>query len=703
MHHAGRDLRRLLALALVAAGALALLLPALAFLGVPPGAPADAPARVADARGKARHGKANRDKAQHDRRAGRDRRGGKPGRDKKHRGGKDGRLPAAADDAGTPAATGAPDAGPGRAKPAKAASSGKAKKKGDRGLSAMGHVVLPATLKPHGRKGKRRPTSSVCPNGIVVRTAKGDVCSHGPDTPPPGLGQGLVPPVANRDAARAARSLLCDGDGTSGYRVQVLYARDPSTASKFAQYLPSFRAWASGADDIYHDNAIASGGTGRNIRFVTDGTCQIDVQEVVLDSTSDLATWSAFVSAMQGKGYTQTDRKYLVFADSTVFCGIASIYGDDSKTTSNWNNVGPDWARVDRGCWSPDVAAHELTHNLGGVQDSAPNTSLGWHCTDEWDIMCYSDAPYYPAMRTVCTPSSLNTTMLDCNKDDYFNANPAPGSYLATHWNVADDRFLIVDGEVTPPGPTATSTPAPTAAPTNTPTPRPTASPTRTPRPTSTPKPTKTPTPLPAPTKTPTPRPTSTATPTAVPTAPPTSTPVPTQTPTPVPTATPTPVPTATDTPVPGSTATATPVPTATNTPVPTATATPVPTASNTPLPTATATAIPTPTATPTPPPSGDVTPPVISKVVPAGTFSLAAGHVRTVSATAKDDSGIALLEIRACSSRMVCTWENALPVATRAIGSFSYPFTAPYADDAWQVVARATDKAGNVGGYGLP
>ena len=166
-----------------------------------------------------------------------------------------------------------------------------------------------------------------------------------------------------------------------------------------------------------------------------------------------------------------------------------------------------------------------------------------------------------------------------------------------------------------------------------------------------------------------------------------------------------------TPTPLPTATATPTPLPTATLTPLPTATPSPTPTVTPTPTPAPTrrhhrrrnGSATSWTTATPAPPLSGDVTPPRIKKVVPAGAFSLAAGQVRTVTATGKDASGIALLEIRVCSSRMVCTWENALPVASRPTKSFSADFTAPYADDAWRVVARATDKAGNVGGFGLP
>jgi hypothetical protein len=56
--------------------------------------------------------------------------------------------------------------------------------------------------------------------------------------------------------------------------------------------------------------------------------------------------------------------------------------------------------------------------------------------------MCYSDTPLHPAMEYRCPPSEAN--LFDCNDDDYFNTDPAAGSYLATHWNVANSAFLIV-------------------------------------------------------------------------------------------------------------------------------------------------------------------------------------------------------------------------------------------------------------------
>ncbi len=59
--------------------------------------------------------------------------------------------------------------------------------------------------------------------------------------------------------------------------------------------------------------------------------------------------------------------------------------------------------------------------------------------------MCYSDFDSdgdgdldAPPMQFLCA----NAEVMDCNHDDYFSTNPAPGSYLATHWNIANSRFL---------------------------------------------------------------------------------------------------------------------------------------------------------------------------------------------------------------------------------------------------------------------
>ena len=81
---------------------------------------------------------------------------------------------------------------------------------------------------------------------------------------------------------------------------------------------------------------------------------------------------------------------------------------------------------------------------MGAVMCSSPNHTAYGHCTDDYDIMCYNDGPG-TVLRIVCGDQAQDNR-LDCNKDDYFNTNPPAGSYLATHWNTANNRFLLTSG-----------------------------------------------------------------------------------------------------------------------------------------------------------------------------------------------------------------------------------------------------------------
>lgn len=62
-------------------------------------------------------------------------------------------------------------------------------------------------------------------------------------------------------------SILCDA--TAGNRVQVMYMRASDKPDRFAEFLESFRGWASEADDIFNASAAETGGS-RHIRFVLD-------------------------------------------------------------------------------------------------------------------------------------------------------------------------------------------------------------------------------------------------------------------------------------------------------------------------------------------------------------------------------------------------------------------------------------------------
>jgi hypothetical protein len=76
----------------------------------------------------------------------------------------------------------------------------------------------------------------------------------------------------------------------------------------------------------------------------------------------------------------------------------------------------------------------------------APHATTAGHCTDGYDVMCYSDGGTQstPYSTTACPQIAGSAGLVqtyDCGGDDYFNPSPAPGSYLATHWNLYDNVF----------------------------------------------------------------------------------------------------------------------------------------------------------------------------------------------------------------------------------------------------------------------
>ena len=283
----------------------------------------------------------------------------------------------------------------------------------------------------------------VLPNGTIG-------CVHGPDPVPPNA------PAAPSDdpgqyVPQDMPSVECFDDGTSGNRVQALYVVAADKPNRSSQVVPLIRRSVAEVDTIFR-NSSESGGSYLTVRWVHDERCVVDVETVVVPPPAD-DSFAATIDALADAGYDDPGRHYLSWVDADQYCGIAVAYGDDRGGQENVNNGAyPLWARVDRDCWARDgmVEAHELTHMLGAVQSSAPNASGYGHCTDEYDIMCYVDAP--GVEMDVACPDPASELLLDCNNDDYFDPSPAQGSYLATHWNVARSSFLAAL-EMAPPQP----------------------------------------------------------------------------------------------------------------------------------------------------------------------------------------------------------------------------------------------------------
>ncbi len=300
------------------------------------------------------------------------------------------------------------------------------------------------------RAGVPRGTSPAsAPRADVRRlgTASASGPSYAAAAPPAGR------PV-NTDLTRHVTP-SCNGTGRDGKRVQVVYAHRSDRPSRLSDLAPAIRSWAADVDDALSVSARKTGGE-RRVRWVAswlpDGGCTPRVTSVAI-SRAAADDVRAMVSELQAKGLDRADRKYLVFADVSRYCGIAQHFDDSRPDADNWSNgAAPMFARVDSGCWgspgSRSVAAHEVMHTLGAVNSGAPHHTSAGHCTDGHDLMCYADGSPQTYTTSRCADPDAEH-VFDCRDDDYFAVRPA-GRYLPTHWNTADSGFL--DRRVPRPG-----------------------------------------------------------------------------------------------------------------------------------------------------------------------------------------------------------------------------------------------------------
>lgn len=248
--------------------------------------------------------------------------------------------------------------------------------------------------------------------------------------------------------SEAPLELVCDRT-SNPRRVEVLYAH---TAGKgrLAEVRDELEDHVRFAQLQYDFSAFVAGSQRAWIpRFVTEGSgeeCRIAITSVQV-SAAALTDLNAFIDELFAKGYDDPDRAYMVFVEDGPYCGVGTLDPTDDRPdpAENNNNVRfePAFSRIDEPCWG-FAEAHELGHNLGAVQQSAPHSTGGSHCTDGYDAMCYDDGTVGSGGygETVC-PDELSYFALDCNNDDYFSPAPAPGSHLASRWNIRDNEWLL--------------------------------------------------------------------------------------------------------------------------------------------------------------------------------------------------------------------------------------------------------------------
>lgn len=312
--------------------------------------------------------------------------------------------------------------------------------------AAMLTVTASAGPASSGVTNRHAATTHPCGEANPLATLAGWVCVHGDDPQLRG-----IPATSAGDGSSTRRPIPCHGDGTSSNRIAAYYAYFAGHPNRVNAVRGRLVSVIEQGNDIVYRSARQTGGA-RGLRMLTDAHCTPVVRAIQLPEAA-AHDFGATVTAAERARLDSGNRKYLLFADTDHYCGLATLRYDDQPGVMNANNTGPSWARLDAGCWSAAVLVHEIMHMLGSVQESAPHFDGTGHCTDDHDLMCYQN-PGGKRVYLRCT-GPLAEQRLDCGHDDYFNTAPHAGSYLARHWDTARSSFLYGGGpaQPDPPGP----------------------------------------------------------------------------------------------------------------------------------------------------------------------------------------------------------------------------------------------------------
>ncbi|MDJ0376501.1 Ig-like domain-containing protein [Cryobacterium sp. PH31-L1] len=310
---------------------------------------------------------------------------------------------------------------------------------------------------------------------LKITVAKTTLCSHGPDPVDAFGGAARLKQTSTAEEHRVTAApgseltALCSAGGVSGKRIEVIYGVPQDRTNRYAQMLAPLR------DIMRHVNnnlEAADAATSQNYRFLCTNGVDVTVRNVTLSPVGNDATYTFddYAISMQNQiefglgpvNYIANDRLYIAYIDQIQdvypFGGQGELTGDDQPSpAANANNDSRPRYSMSAYLDMP-VIAHEIGHNLGAVQDSAPHSTQGGHCYDEADLMCYDDGGLYFALGggltfTCAGPESA----IDCQDEDYYYPGTPPASnYLATHWNTANSGFLSPIVSLTAP-PTVTA------------------------------------------------------------------------------------------------------------------------------------------------------------------------------------------------------------------------------------------------------
>lgn len=256
---------------------------------------------------------------------------------------------------------------------------------------------------------------------------------------------GTVPTVGGGEDVLSAgslgavspRAIQCSGTGADGRRVQLMYVYSSTKTNRINYLYPYFVGYAQRMNAVMYNSGV-NGGGARLIRFVTNSASPCGLSVRTLAVTGDINSASNIQAQLKSHGFSSNSRKYLTWVDGGTNCGYGANWADSSASATNYNNTYTNYAYVWHPCWNYGEP-HELMHTLGAVQLNSPHHTSHYHCYDQHDVMCYNDGSGI-AMKIVCSTSYV--WIYDCNHDDYFAPKPVAGSYIATHWNIANSDYV---------------------------------------------------------------------------------------------------------------------------------------------------------------------------------------------------------------------------------------------------------------------
>ena len=333
-------------------------------------------------------------------------------------------------------------------------------------VAVAGVALVPAS--GAGARDARPSFGDRCGPGLIE---VGDgLCTHGGDTVPEAVERAAtrVAAPANGPARKKKANPRCPGGGVEGRRIRVFYGFPSDTTSRAAAYERWIRRSVVLADQ--NIDRASPGIPGQHLRMYCANRRKVTVSAIRLLPIDDSSfTFDDVISSLverraNGLGAVDFDAPrftYVVFVDNIGCCygpaGQGTIYLDDgADPAGNFNNLllaGPRFAMVEIG-GPPSAGAyiflHEVGHTMGAVQHSAPHSSGAGHCYTGSDVMCYPDGgPWFTGggtMESVCATMPDGQRPFDCEGGDYYELDPAPGSYLDEHWNTADSGWLTKPG-----------------------------------------------------------------------------------------------------------------------------------------------------------------------------------------------------------------------------------------------------------------